>query len=91
MYEESVITPSDAKDSFYYVIPTAIESRFIDFEGNTARYEYARLDIMLEIINGYRSKKEQGVYFETEHYRFSREGMKEGILAKVTAITVEDE
>jgi hypothetical protein len=86
MYEESVITPVKQKDSIFYIVPRALEDQFVDLDCDTAEFEYARLDIMLEIINGYKTMPSHATEHRTDHYQFVREGNRKGILAKAIPI-----
>ena len=86
MYEESVITPAQQKDRVFYIVPRELEDRFVDLDCDTAPYEYARLDIMLEIINGYREMPPHAAEYKTEHYQFIKERNDKGILARVIPV-----
>lgn len=86
MYEESVITPVKQKDSVFYIVPRALEDQFVDLDCDTAEFEYARLDIMLEIINGYKTMPPHITEYKTDHYQFVKEGNSKGILAKAIPI-----
>ena len=86
MYEESVITPSNAVNEVFYIVPSAAEDQFVDVDCDTGRYEYARLDIMLEIINGYKAMPAGGAAFQTEGFKYERSDMPAGALARVTPL-----
>lgn len=86
MYEESVITPVQQANSVFYIVPSASEDQFVDLDCDTAKYEYARLDIMLEIINAYKSIPEHAAEHTTGQYHFSKAGLEKGMLAKVTPV-----
>ncbi len=90
MYEESVVTPIKQLDEVYYVVPKELEDQFVDLDCDTPVHEYARLDIMLEIINGYKMIPHGRSDFETEHYRFEKSGLGKGILAKVIPLAKRD-
>lgn len=86
MYEESVITPVQQKDSVFYIVPQPLEDQFVDLDCDTGQYEYARLDIMLEIINGYREMPPHASEYKTKHYQFIKGGNDKGILARVIPV-----
>ena len=86
MFEYSVITPVADKERTFFIVPLSKEDQFVDTDCDSGVYEYARLDLMLEIMNGYQANLHHasGV-FETEHYLYSREQLSEGMVARVTA------
>jgi hypothetical protein len=86
MYEESVITPVQELNNVFYIVPSAIEDQFVDMDCDTAKYEYARLDIMLEIINAYKAMPAHVTEHNTAHFHFSKTGLGKGMLAKVTPV-----
>lgn len=89
MYEESVITPVKQKETVFYIVPRVLEDQFVDLDCDTAEYEYARLDIMLEIINGYKAMPPHVTEYKTEHYQFVKEGNGKGILAKAIPVHIQ--
>lgn len=80
MFEYSVITPVAAREQEFYIIPLSEEERYLSPDGGIDTYEYARLDLMLEILNGYQAMG-HAEHFETEHYRYTRQAPV-GMLAK---------
>ncbi len=83
MFDYSVITPADDQERHFFIVPLADEDRFVSDSGP---YTVARLDLMLEILNGYQAHVQQhSDSFETEHFHYSRVQLEEGMLAKVTA------
>lgn len=85
MFEYSVITPVAAREQEFYIIPLSEEERYLSPDGDTGTYEYARLDLMLEILNGYQGMGHTDLY-ETEHYRYTRQAPR-GMLAKAVPLT----
>ena len=86
MFEYSVITPTDDQEQTFFIIPLADEQHFVPAGSDQGAYEYARLDLMLEILNGYQMHvNKHSDSFETEHYHYSREQLGKGMLARVTA------
>lgn len=87
MFEYSVITPADDTENTFFIVPLADEERFVSSDCDTGKYAYARLDLMLEILNGYQAQAHRhSGSFETEHYRYSKEQLDKGMLARVTPI-----
>jgi hypothetical protein len=84
MFEYSVITPTNTNENTFFIVPLEEEERFTT--AYAGAYTSARLDLMLEILNGYQTHagRHMGT-FETEHYRYSREQLEKGMLARVTA------
>lgn len=86
MFEYSVITPSADKDNTFFIVPLEEEEHFIAADNNAGTYQSVRLDLMLEILNGYQAHRNQHAgSFETEHYHYSRTELEKGVLAKVTS------
>ena len=85
MFDYSVVTPVADREQVFYIVPLAEEDRFVDVDGNATGFEFARLDLMLEILNGYQLMPHGSPAYETEHYHYSREVTDKGMLAKVTA------
>lgn len=84
MFEYSVITPVTDKEQTFFIVPLADEEHFVNTAGAQA-YESVRLDLMLEILNGYHAHAHGHLgNFETERYRYSRMELNKGMLAKVT-------
>ncbi|WP_162903141.1 hypothetical protein [Taibaiella koreensis] len=81
MFDYSVITPTAAPEKEFYIIPLSDEDRYADPGGAAGTYEYARLDLMLEILNGYQAMGHGRDSFDTEHYHYSRQAPK-GMLAR---------
>jgi len=80
MFDYSVITPVAAREREFYIVPLSEEDRYVGVEGAAATYEPARLDLLLEILNGYLAMGQKADHYETEHYRYSRLAPK-GMLA----------
>ncbi len=85
MFEYSVITPVADKERTFLIVPLADEEHFVNAVAGDKAYESVRLDLMLEILNGYQAHAHGHLgNFETEHYHYSRMELHKGVLAKVT-------
>lgn len=85
MFEYSVITPVADKEKTFFIVPLADEDHFVNTAPGLPTYESVRLDLMLEILNGYQAHAHGHLgSFETEHYRYSRMELSKGMVAKVT-------
>lgn len=86
MYEESVITPVAAVNEVYYIVPRSLEDTFVDLDCDVPKYEYARLDLMLEIVNGYKQMQQHTSDLKTDNFHIERGSPLPGVLAKVTPL-----
>jgi hypothetical protein len=86
MFAYSVITPVEDQEHTFFIVPLAEEERFVATGTEPGLYTSARLDLMLEILNGYQEYLHQHAdSFETEHYHYSKTQLDKGMLARVTA------
>ncbi len=83
MFTYSVITPTTENEQHFFIIPLEKEMQFVDPDCDSGDFEYARLDLMLEILNGYQKMPHGAHSFETEHFTYSRNGLGKDIIAEV--------